>query len=117
MSRLLAAILTAGLLMSVPATASATTTRLSKTSARDGTIYYMGKIGPLLDPNGVAVHVRPAPACHRINRVTVSCPFSVRLTSQPRTVTGSLRVHLQPDGLLGYALPWDPSAVWAWPPS
>lgn len=88
---------------------------LSKRCAQRDTVHYAGLVAPLLDtaPTDPKLTVSPPRRCHRRDNTTVLCWFSVRLVSEPRTVTGFMRVHLQRDGVLGYQIPWVPLDVCA----
>lgn len=89
--------------------------QLSKRHARASAVRYLESVVWSLDEaqSGEKLHVRPARFCKRVSHEKVSCPFSVRLVTEPRTVRGALVIHHQRDGLLGYLLPWDPSKICA----
>lgn len=117
-----ALLLSVGLAIALaPSAAAAATPRwaqdggwLSKQHAQHGASSFARQIGPLLDPDApghVTVHVARPSKCHRRDRSTVLCWFSVHLVSQPVTRTGFMRVHLQRNRFLGYKLPWDPARV------
>lgn len=88
---------------------------LTKRHARAGAARYLGSMVWALDEaqSGERLHVRPPRFCRRLTPEKVACQFSVRLVSEPKTLRGSLVVHHQRDGLLGFLLPWDPADVCA----
>lgn len=84
-------------------------THLSKPHARAAGYKFVAPFVDLLDiQRTVQTHmVRPG-LCHRVSARTISCYFWAYLVGTHELVDGSLRVHLQRDGLLGFLIPFDP---------
>jgi hypothetical protein len=101
----LAAVL-AVLALAVPATASARVP-LTKRTARAEGLRFVAPFMDMLDVDRtVTARMVPPRECQRVSARTVTCRFTVYLEADARTVTGTLRVHRQRDGLLGFLLPW-----------
>jgi hypothetical protein len=86
---------------------------LSKREARREALRFVQPFVDLLDlERTVTTRMVPPHECRRRSRYTVSCRFTAHLEAENRSVGGSVRVHRQRDGLLGFRLPWDPTDVW-----
>lgn len=100
------ALLTAALLL-VAAPAAEARVPLTKREARKEGLRFAAPFVDLLDiDRGVKTKMVPPRKCKRVSPRTVTCGFSARL-ADGRAPKGTLRIHRQRDGLLGFLFPWD----------
>jgi hypothetical protein len=83
---------------------------LLKREARHEALQFVAPFVDLLDVDRTIPTWMVQPRkCRRDDRRTVTCRFTAYLPAERRAVRGSVRIHLQRDGLLGFLIRGLPS--------